>query len=419
VRISSLHINRFRSILQPFVLDQPGSLHIFIGSNNAGKTNLLDAIDQLSNTVPDSSTDIEASFALVGESGTKLDVRQKKGRTLFMLDGQPMDSANGQEIIKRHIIRLCATVPVHRDKLTEDFQLLKNTYPAVYSHFISTLSKYIPQISVTDELFTTFKSLGAGFQQVFVILMYLFHPHYTILLLEEPEIHLHPALIKRLLRVIEEENRYNQVFLTTHSPLFIHTMDLHRLFRVVRDGESTKVFSPRLIGKQLDYRRLTQELNADNTEMFFADKVLLVEGPSDHILMRGLIDRFYRGDKDVKVIQTYGKSNVDVYAELLEIFHIPYVIMLDRDALFDAGIQLLQKLGKGKSLRVGDSLINKLKRANIFILPNGSIESNYPQKYQRGKKHKPLNALYASSQITKEEFHSDEMKFLCEVVDSI
>ncbi|MFH1236568.1 MAG: AAA family ATPase, partial [Parcubacteria group bacterium] len=368
------------------MLDQPGSLHIFIGSNNAGKTTLLDAVDQLSNITPDVGADIEAHFELSGENGKKLDVVQKKGTITFVLDGQALDTTEAREMLKRHVVRLCATSPVARDKFIEDYQSFKNMYPAVHRQFLATLSRHIPQLTVADEVTATFRSLGAGFQQVLVILMYLFHPQYTVLLLEEPEIHLHPALIKRLLRVVEEENRYNQVFLTTHSPLFIHTMNLHRLFRVTRERESTVVFSPRLIGKQLDYRRLTQELNADNTEMFFADKVLLVEGPSDHLLMRGMIDRFYRGGKDVKVIQTYGKSNVDVYAELLEIFHIPYVIMLDREALYDTGIQLFQKLDKKRPFKTHDSLINKLKRKGIFILPNGSIENNYPEKYQQGKK---------------------------------
>ena len=45
-----------------------------------------------------------------------------------------------------------------------------------------------------------------------------------------------------------------------------------------------------------------------------------------------MIDKFYQGDKDIKVIQTHGKGNVKIYVHLLDIYKIPYTIMLDRDA---------------------------------------------------------------------------------------
>jgi len=52
-------------------------------------------------------------------------------------------------------------------------------------------------------------------------------------------------------------------------------------------------------------------------------------------------------------------------------------------------------------------------------LPNGSIEQNYPRKYQRRRKHKPQNAMYAASRITKTEFRSPLKKHLKEVIDSL
>lgn len=261
--------------------------------------------------------------------------------------------------------------------------------------------------------------MGDGFRQVFVILMYLFHPQYTVLLLEEPEVHLHPALIKKFINIIEWKNIDCQLFLTTHSPLFIHTTNLHRLFRVTKDENSTRVHSPRLIGRHLNYNRLTQELNAENVEMLFADKVLLVEGPSDHILMRGLIDRFYVGEKNIKVIQVYGKSNIDIYTELLEVFDIPYIVIFDLDALYDTGIKIIQDRVKQRFTNTEQSLINMLKKYSIYILPNGSIENNYPRRYQRRYKHKPQNALCAASRITKDEFNSPTMRYLKEIIDNL
>lgn len=434
MRITHLQINRYKSIQEPFYLDNLGKLHIFIGSNNAGKTNILDAIDQLchNNTLrlKDEAADISVSFSLEDENKSELTVKQKGDDKQYFLNAQKIKINEAENILQSHIVRLSATEPRDPKLLEKDYDYLVQREPKLFKIFQNTLSRYLPQIKLTPDFLAkklvyegknirSFERLGAGFQQVFTILLYLFHPIYTILLLEEPEIHLHPALVKKLLKVIEEENLYNQVFLTTHSTIFIHPQNLHRLFRVVGDNGSTKIYSPRLSGKKINYERLTQELNADNCEMFFADKVLLVEGPSDHILMRGLIDRFYQGEKDIKVIQVYGKSNIDVYADILDMFNIPYAVLLDLDAIYDTGIKLLHKNTELDFAEAENTIIDRLKASNIFVLPNGSIEKNYPHYYQRHHKHKTQNALFASAHISQAEYQSPTMKYLKQVIDCL
>jgi predicted ATP-dependent endonuclease of OLD family len=432
--IQRLTINHYKSIEQTFDLQNPGRLHIFIGSNNAGKTNILDAIDQLRDgddvRFTDLKADLSVTMSVTSRYGKKLEISQSGSMKKFMLDGQPLTTTRGKEIVNRHTIRISATMRYDLATLRRDYRSFQQQYPSVFKDFSQVIARHIPQIALIegfgnnkiiqeDSESHPFERLGDGFRQVFMILMYLYHPQYSLLLLEEPEIHLHPALIKRLLKVIESERYENQIFMTTHSPLFIHPTNLHRVFRVTREGDSTRVYSPRLSGHQLNYGRLTQELNADNCEMFFADKVLLVEGPSDHILMRGLIDRFYTGPKDIKVIQVYGKSNIDVYAELLQVFNIPYAIMLDQDALYDTGVKLIQHQPHYRVSSSEPELIRMLKQQSVFILPNGSIEKNYPHRYQRQRKHKPLSALYAAWNITEAEYRSFTMRYLREVIESL
>lgn len=434
MKITKLVINKYKSIQHPFVLGNPGKIHFFIGSNNAGKTNILDAVFQIYNRdairYPDKLLNLEVYFSVSSKKGKILKVKQKGSKKEFTLDNKKFDSEKAKKILNKHIIRIRATKPISITRLQEDYFIFRKKYPHEFSQFTDTISEYVPQIKLSNifdknrkvqdnDVARPFERLGDGFKQVFVILMYLYNPVYTIMLLEEPEIHLHPALIKKLLKILENRNYNNQIFLTTHSPLFIQITSLHRLFRVVKTDGNTTVYSPRLTGKKLNYKRLRQELNADNSEMLFADKVLLVEGPSDHILLRSLIDRFYKGIKDIKVIQTYGKSNVDIYTELLKMFKIPYSVLLDRDALYDTGVKLVgEKIGNSYG-KTEKTLISILKKHNIYILPNGSIERNYPRRYQRRRKHKPLNAMYAASHITEKEYKSPLMKNIKEVIDNL
>ena len=147
---------------------------------------------------------------------------------------------------------------------------------------------------------------------------------------------------------------------------------------------------------------------------FFADKVLLVEGVSDRILMRGLIDRFYIGPYDIKVIHTQGKTNIESYVELMRIFRIPYLVMLDRDALS----AMTGQFGLHDGRHPSPQLYEQLRERHIAILDNGSIEQNYPRVYQR-KDSKPLNALYAAANITPVEYASDKMKNLREIISRL
>lgn len=434
MRITDLTITKYKSIAQTFHLKEPGTLHMFIGPNNAGKTNILDAISQLYQVNPGRlrypDTRLSVTFDLFGSSTRTLTVEQTKNVKKFKLNGKPYDPAKGKKVLAKHIIRISALYPQESKVIKDVFESFRKQYPHRCELFLESLQIHFPKIIVTRDFFKksviheggedrTYDRLGAGFQQIFVILLYVFHPVYSVVLLEEPEIHLHPALAKRLFSVIEQENEDTQIFMTTHSPLFIKPTNLHRVFRVSRDAVSTHVDSPRLGGHRLDYNRLKQELNAENLEMFFADEVLLVEGSSDHILMRGLIDRFYNGTKEIKVIQTFGKSNMDVYVELLQIFKIGYIVLLDHDALYDTGLELLQQHIRDGYTRTEISLIKLLKQHHIFVLPNGSIERNYPRKYQRRRKHKPANALYAANRITRSEYNSPKMRNLKEVVDAL
>ncbi|MDD5039824.1 MAG: AAA family ATPase [Patescibacteria group bacterium] len=433
MNICSLEIKNYKSIHVPFCLENPGKLHFFIGQNNSGKTNILDAISELySDMAPSysrSETEISAVFKLSIDGQRTIVATKQNATAHYECDGQVISPQEAKKILNRHIIRIAATDTINTNKLHTDYIAFKEQYPKLFSLFFDTVCNYL-NFPFQKDLFAhstiseanlnnAFERFGAGFQHVFSILLYLFHPEYTILLLEEPEIHLHPSLIRKLLYIFENRNLDNQIFLTTHSPLFIHPQNIHRIFRVTKFDNSTFVHSPRLAGIQLNYPRLLQELNADNCEMLFADAVLLVEGPSDHILMRGLINRFYKGTKDIKVIQVYGKSNIDIYADLLNVFNIPYIAMLDRDALYDTGIKIIQREIHGQFSESEEILIRQLKKKCIYIFPNGSIEYNYPRRYQRMHKHKTQNAMFAASRITAAEFQSTKMAFLREIIEQL
>lgn len=83
-----------------------------------------------------------------------------------------------------------------------------------------------------------------------------------------------------------------------------------------------------------DFFKLEQFLDIDAKELFFARKVILVEGPTE----LGALPIFaslmgYNFDEDgASLISVSGTGNFEIFVKLCEGFKIPYFIIADKDA---------------------------------------------------------------------------------------
>ena len=419
-------------------------VNIFIGQNNSGKSNILDAIEftlsehSKDNTLYYEKSDIAITVEFSKKTQTKYQLPGREG--VLSLKGQRKhltfpgaslpDNKALTQMLSAHFKRLDTEAFADFDQIEKDFHDLFN-YPTQLDNFKRILKQHFPKISATknaldiryenDGLYegkrrVTIDRLGSGFQRIFTMLLYIFHPQYSIVMIGEPEIHLHPAIAKKLLWAMQNSNA-GQVLFTTHSPLFITPVTLPQVVRVTKHDNTTEAVALSQIN--YNYKRLIQELNADNLEMFFTDEVVLVEGVSDKLLIRGLIDKFYKGDKDIKVIQAHGKGNINIYADLLKIFKIPFTVVLDRDAIKSNHLRsLLRHLEIHMPPMNNEELLEQLKQYSIFILPNGDLEANYPRKYQVGDS-KSLNALHAANLISEKDFNSKVMVNLKSIINNL
>lgn len=124
---------------------------------------------------------------------------------------------------------------------------------------------------------------------------------FKILCLEEPEAHLHPAMQYKLfkyLRDLDQADDLNQqIFVTTHSSNISAVAGIDNMFMLSynREGESEDCCQQSLheqfIDKEGESRKkdaklhLTKFLDVTRSDMLFADKVILVEGIAEKLLM--------------------------------------------------------------------------------------------------------------------------------------
>ncbi|MYL57491.1 AAA family ATPase [Virgibacillus halodenitrificans] len=118
---------------------------------------------------------------------------------------------------------------------------------------------------------------------------------FPILLIEEPEAHLHPALQYNFLKFLSEEIKTQtfsrQIFITTHSTQITSAVGLDSIICLEKDGSGkvsakypSRVFSDSK-EDQKSKKYVERFLDATKSAMLFSNSVLLVEGMAELILL--------------------------------------------------------------------------------------------------------------------------------------
>lgn len=131
-----------------------------------------------------------------------------------------------------------------------------------------------------------------------------------LLLIEEPEAHLHPQLQMRLIEFLDRplsgtEELSVQVIMTSHSPNVAAKIDLERL-TLLHKGQGFSMASQFTRLDRIDYSFLKRFLDVTKADLFFARGVLMVEGPSEQILLPAIAECLGRP------LTEYGVSVVNV-----------------------------------------------------------------------------------------------------------
>ena len=158
-----------------------------------------------------------------------------------------------------------------------------------------------------------------------------------ILAVEEPEAFLHPQRQKELYQdILAAQSKNLRVIVTTHSPYIVSETEFSRLGFVKKDGIHSALHIAEIKNKREE--DIFNSYSSDiNSALFFADKIILVEGDSDLRVIKKLMQkRFGAASHNISVISAAGNRNFSPYLNMIKAWStakIPHLIVTDFDSL--------------------------------------------------------------------------------------
>jgi predicted ATP-dependent endonuclease of OLD family len=337
---SKFIIGYFRSFQDPQVLKLakpvPGKLGsgitFVVGENNSGKTTVIEGLF-MNPEVKIKSSEMNSSgsplFELYDEAGSLVRKLKLIREGSYTLQEDPIlqrdqcfeivpsrrhwdSTADSIDSVQSVLMSTVTQRPRSNRSQTAVSAALKaiERNPSQYLAFVNFVKEVLPDFSsyaigYEDHEYIEYKNnegikhksdyLGDGVISILRIMVHLFEESSRPLIIDEPELSLHPLAQKRLFKMIAKRAQNRQIIVATHSPYFVSWECIKNgatLNKVSKHGDvKSQIFTLKDFS---EYERLISGANWQqpflmdivSKEIFFHDDILFVEGQEDVGLLK-------------------------------------------------------------------------------------------------------------------------------------
>ncbi|WP_445737354.1 AAA family ATPase [Mariniflexile sp.] len=241
----------------------------------------------------------------------------------------------------------------------------------------------------------------------------------TYFIFEEPELFLHPQaqreLFSSLVNLSKDES---QVILCTHSSSFLD-LEYHKSICIVKKENitnGTKILQyVNDIFIEVDEKKkfnLSYWINPERGELFFAKKVILVEGQTDKTVIPMIAKLLGVFRYDFTIIDCGSKSNIPLYINLLNKFGIKYSAVYDKDHQVNKNPDGLATADKSSKI-IEESIEISLGKTHILI-NDIEEELGMTEKISSGKAYKAISFVSDENFVLTDTFRQKIIEIFSE-----
>ena len=205
----------------------------------------------------------------------------------------------------------------------------------------------------------------------------------SIVMVEYPELFLHPQLQKVSSEILYRLSKKNQVIFNTHSPQLLMNFTSGQIRQVVLDNDDYSV-----IREKADIGMILDDLGYTAGDVLNVDFVFIVEGKQDKSRLPLLLQKYYgetydeRGNLSrISIITTNSCTNIKTYANLkyMNQVYLKDQFLMIRDGDGRDPEELADSLCRyyGEQNHFDADKLPRVRRSNVLILKYYSFENYF------------------------------------------
>jgi putative ATP-dependent endonuclease of the OLD family len=325
-----------------------------------------------------------------------------ESKTDIILNNNPLTYSELNDVLSEETKKRCNTLAetitsYYNDAIdSSDFKITIDA-----SVNISKGTTYTTSITdTTTGISNDILNCGTGYQSMVILSILEAYVQISqsntqyILLIEEPEVYLHPKLQRKMIDTLIRISEKNQVIFTSHSPITVSKLASGNIRIVEKENGEAKVLP-------ISPKRVIDELGIKPDDILYSKGIVFVEGKDDIEVISELIRKIDESMVEkINIIQAHSCENLKFYAnaELLinTNFSVPVIILRDadikapdvlRDNLYnEIALTLLnepqyENLGEEELEDKKEKLKESIHVLNEHSIEYYFIENNYLQEF--------------------------------------
>ncbi|AEI13356.1 AAA family ATPase [Cellulomonas gilvus] len=244
-----------------------------------------------------------------------------------------------------------------------------------------------PYVRVGDAEYSLLRDEGHGLRELVVLLSAAYRRDWTLLVVDEPELHLHPSMVRLWLTELNRECRDSgrRALIVTHEPSVIRPTSHEDLGSVYyfQQGRPPLAMSEAVLPVQA--QRVTASLVRYPTlvsQLAFAPRPVLVEGAHDIAALTTALKRGQAPEvaAQTEIVECGGSGGVALWFEICGKLGIDVRGIVDLDALLDSEVQRVMDARPEVTARYETELAAEPARTSTVLRPllQGADKADIP-----------------------------------------